>query len=513
MTDAHETFVQVMDTTLRDGEQTPNVAYSPAEKLQLARILLEAVRVDRIEIASTGVSEGERRAAAQIMQWAEGAGFRDAVEVLGFCDGERSPEWIHGVGGHTLNLLVKGSELHCRQQLRQTPEQHRARAAETIEQARTRGLDVNVYLEDWSNGVQQSWDYVSDLVVMLGGLDVHRIYLPDTLGILSPDEAFAFVGKMVQTFPQQTFEFHAHNDYGLATANCLAAIRAGARGVHTSLNGLGERAGNAPLSQTVVAIHDFSRRKTRIDETQLLEASQFAETCSGKDIAPNTPVTGSDVFTQTAGIHADGDAKGKLYVSRLHPARFNRRHDYALGKLSGKASVDQNLARLSLQVTSEERQLLVKRITELGDKKHTVVPEDLPFIVADLLKRPEVIRYRIEDYEVSLSKQAPVRAKVTLADGGQRHSAEATGAGGYDAVMNALATIASEAGFALPRLVDYRVRIPPSGRTEALVEARISWLTEEGRAFSTLGVDSDQLAAAIVATEKMLNLLVFSGNG
>jgi len=502
-----------MDTTLRDGEQTPNVAYTPIEKLHLAKFLLERVRVDRIEIASAGVSGGERHAAEYITQWARGAGFLESVEILGFCDGARSIDWILGVGGRALNLLVKGSEKHCRGQLRLSPEEHRKNVELTVRRAADRQLRVSVYLEDWSNGIRHSPDYVRAMVNMLVGLPVARIYLPDTLGILEPEQTRQYVQQMVSEWPHVSFEFHGHNDYGFATANCLAAVRAGARGIHTSLNGMGERAGNAPLAQTVVAISDFTELTTGVDETQLVAASQLVEIHSGKDIAANTPITGSDVFTQTAGVHADGDSKGELYVSRLQPQRFNRQRDYALGKLSGKASLDQNLARLGLEVSDEERRLLLARITELGDKKHTVVPEDLPFILNDVLKRPGSLKYRIESYEVTLARSAEPRASVTLSDGVTEHSLTTGGAGGYDALMNAVRTLATEFGLVIPRLVDFRVRIPPSGRTEALVETRIVWQREDSdeAPFSTIGVDTDQLASAVIATEKMLNVVASAG--
>ena len=498
-----------MDTTLRDGEQTPDVAYTPAEKVQLAKLLLETVGVDRIEVASAGVSGGERQAAEQIASWGEQRGHLARIEVLGFCDSGRSIDWIAGVGARAMNLLVKGSEKHCREQLRMSPEAHRDNIANAIQAARARSLHVSVYLEDWSSGIRHSPDYVQALVDRLRELGVGRVYLPDTLGIFSPDDVSRHVKSMLTGWPEISFEFHGHNDYGLATANSLAAVSAGVHGIHTSVNGLGERAGNAPLAQTVVAIHDFAALTTNVDESQLLMVSRLVETHSGKDIAANTPIVGADVFTQTAGIHADGDAKGNLYASQLLPQRFKRQRDYALGKLSGKASLEQNLTRMDLEVSESERKLLLARITELGDKKHTVVPEDLPFILNDLLKRPTLLRYQVQTYEVSVVKNQAASALVTLTDGTTSKTARTTGAGGYDALMNALRQLAAQFGLVVPQLVDFRVRIPPSGRTEALVETRITWQREHGNThpFSTIGVDSDQIAAAVIATEKMLNII------
>jgi len=496
-----------MDTTLRDGEQTPDVSYTPAEKLQLARMLLEEVRVDRIEIASTRVSEGEREAARRIAAWARREKLLPRVEILGYCDGKSSVEWITNVGGGVLNLLVKGSERHCRQQLGLSPETHRERVAETVRAARRKKLLVNVYLEDWSRGVRESFDYVFVMTRALQQLEVERVYLPDTLGILSPDDVTRTLDLMVSTWPGIEFEFHAHNDYGLATANCLAAVKAGARGVHTSVNGMGERAGNGRLAEIVAAIHDKTEFRTNVDESRLVPVSRVVASFSGKDLAANSPIVGRDVFTQTAGIHADGDVKGDLYASELAPGRFARERRYALGKLSGKASLDQNLKSLGISLVDADRDLVLRRIVELGDKKHTVVPEDLPMIIADVLKTPAELLLRIEGWRVNVAKGELPHAEVTLAHAGRTSKGEATGDGGYDAFMRAVAKAVRAFGLELPHLEDFRVRIPPGGRTEALVETLIAWrLPGAGEStFSTLGVDSDQMAAAVIATEKMLN--------
>ena len=506
--------VAVMDTTLRDGEQTPDVSYTPAEKLQLARLLLMDVEVDRIEIASTRVSEGERAAAKAITAWARKARVIKRVEMLGYCDGKASVDWIVGAGGKVMNLLTKGSEKHCRSQLGITPEAHRARIEETLRYARRKRLDINVYLEDWSQGVRESFDYVFALVESLRALRVARIYLPDTLGILSPETVTRYVGLMTETWPNVDFEYHGHNDYGLAAANCLAAVKAGARGVHTSVNGMGERAGNSSLAEVVATLHDHSHYRTGVSEKKLSSISRLVSTFSGKEVSANAPIVGSDVFTQTAGIHADGDAKGDLYATRLAPNRFGRARRYALGKLSGRASLDHNLDRLGIDLPAADREVVLKRIVELGDKKHVVSPEDLPYIIADVLARPAEQMLRVTDYRVTVATGEAPHAEVTLSYQGNVEKAEASGDGGYDAFMNALKKAAKRFQLDVPMLADYRVRIPPGGRTTALFETHVSWRIEHpvaGRkkprteTFSTLGVDSDQLAAAVIATEKMLN--------
>ncbi len=503
--------VEVMDTTLRDGEQTPDVAYTPAEKLQLARFLLKEVGVDRIEIAQTRVSEGEREAAKRIASWARRARMLNRIEILGYCDGRKSVDWIVDIGGKVENLLLKGSEEHCRAQLGKEPQSHREAAAAAIEYGRSRGLTVNAYLEVWSSGVRESFDYVFSMVETLRKAGVERIYLPDTLGIFSPDEVSRYVGLMVDTWPGVHFEFHGHNDYGLATANCLAAVRAGATGVHTSVNGMGERTGNSRLAEVVAAIHDHTDFETNVHEGRLAAMSRLVETFTGKDVAPNTPIVGRDVFTHAAGIHSDGDLKGDLYTTRLAPRRFGQRRRFALGKLSGKASLDANLKTLGIDLSAENRDLVLKRITELGDKKHTVSQSDLPYIIADVLKSPASQPVRVVSYHVTVGTDQPPEAEVVVTYEGRTAKARSQGDGGYDAFMNALKKAVRRFDLDVPRLEDFRVRIPPGGRTAALVETIITWRGNGAGSFSTLGVDSDQLAAAVIATEKMLNAVATRG--
>ena len=530
-----------MDTTLRDGEQTANVSYTPTEKLQLARMLLSDLEVDRVEVASTRVSVGEMESARAITKWAKSARLIQRVEMLGYSDGKKSVDWICEAGGKVINLLTKGSERHCLQQLGLQPAEHRARVADTIRYARRKRLTVNVYLEDWSHGVRDSFDYVFAMVQQLRELRVARVYLADTLGILSPEDVTRFVGLMTATFPAVDFEYHGHNDYGLATANCLAAIRAGARGVHTSVNGMGERAGNASLAEVVAAIHDHSDCHTGIREDRLSSISTLVATYSGKEVAANTPIVGRDVYTQTAGIHADGDAKGDLYATQLMPGRFGGARRYALGKLSGKASLDQNLAQLGIVLPAEDRDQVLQRIVELGDRKHVVTPDDLPYLIADVQKTPEDQLVKIESWRVHVASGDAPSAEVAVAFRGMLEKAESGGDGGYDAFMNALKKAVRAFEIEIPALADYRVRIPPGGRTGALVETTITWQVDStlhaathaatqtatesatqtatqsgtsslrrqpGESFTTLGVDSDQLAAAVIATEKMLNAVV-----
>ncbi|MGB2352013.1 MAG: 2-isopropylmalate synthase, partial [Akkermansiaceae bacterium] len=261
--------IEIMDTTLRDGEQTSGVSFSAYEKLSMAKILLQNVKVDRIEVASARVSKGEFECVQAITQWAKENDMLSAIEVLGFVDGKTSVDWIAKAGGRVINLLAKGSQRHVELQLGKSPEQHLKDILEVIDYAGSCDVDVNIYLEDWSNGMIHSPDYVHALVEGLMDTPIKRFMLPDTLGILNPDQAYDFCHQMVERYPTLRFDFHAHNDYDLAAANVFSALKAGIHGVHVTVNGMGERAGNVPLSSVVGVIHDQLKLSTNIDESSI----------------------------------------------------------------------------------------------------------------------------------------------------------------------------------------------------------------------------------------------------
>lgn len=498
-----------MDSTLRDGEQTSGVSFIPHEKLVLARRLLRDVNVDRIEIASARVSEGEKEAVAMVCRYAKDADVLDRVEVLGFVDGGKSVDWIAGCGGKVINLLTKGSEKHCTKQLKKTPQQHIDDVKEAIKYAHSRGLSVNIYLEDWSNGMKDSPDYVYNMVESLSDCGIMRFMLPDTLGVLTPMQTGLFFHEMTTRFPNLRFDFHGHNDYDLAVSNSMAAVNEGATGIHVTVNGLGERCGNAPLASVQAILHDHLNVETNIVEDKLNDISRLVESYSGVVIAPNQPIVGENVFTQVAGVHADGDNKDRLYCNALVPERFGRKREYALGKASGKANIEMNLHELGLELTPDQVKKITKRITELGDRKSVVTQEDLPFIVSDVLKHdtPEE-NVKLLGYMVSLSYGIKPLASIKVSINGKEYYGDATGDGQYDAFVKALRRIYRDnLDQRLPDLLNYAVTIPPGGRTDALVQTVITWRLIDGKIIRTRALDADQTEAAIKATMKMLNMI------
>jgi D-citramalate synthase len=503
-------YIEIMDTTLRDGEQTSGVSFSSTEKLTIAQILLTEVKVDRLEVASARVSDGEFQAVKKITSWASENGLLDKIEVLTFVDGDTSVKWMLEAGAKVMNLLTKGSLNHLTHQLKKTPEQHFEEIAQVIALAKSNDIQCNVYLEDWSNGMRNSPDYVFQYLDFLTKQPIERVLLPDTLGVLTPSESYEFVHAIVQRYPDTHFDFHAHNDYDLSVANVMEAIKAGARGLHLTVNGMGERAGNAPLASTIAVLKDFFPEvETSVVEESLYSISKIVETFSGFGVPVNKPVVGENVFTQTAGIHADGDNKNNLYFNDLMPERFGRTRKYALGKTSGKANIEKNLQELGIKLSQEDLKKVTQRIIELGDRKEVVTKEDLPYIISDVLDS-NAIEERVEVINYVLTHSKNLRPSTTLMVKIDGHIFEesAQGDGQYDAFMNALKKIYAKKKIILPMLTDYFVRIPPGGKTDALCETIITW-EQDNKEFKTRGLDSDQTVSAIKATQKMLNLIQF----
>ena len=498
-------MIEIMDTTLRDGEQTNGVSFSVQEKKSIARLLIKELNVNRIEIASARVSDGEFDSVRRIAEWAKKAGCLHRIEVLGFVDNGLSLQWIRDAGCQVVNILCKGSMRHLAEQLKKTPEQHFADITAQVGLAKEMGIEVNLYLEDWSNGMKHSQDYVFAFVDALKHLPVRRFMIPDTLGILGPELTYQFCKEMVDRYPDIHFDFHAHNDYDLAVANVYSAVRAGVKGVHTTVNGLGERAGNASLSSVIAVLHDQLGEKTGINEEKINLVSRSVEMFSGIHVGHNQPVIGENVFTQCAGIHADGDKKSNLYCNALIPERFGRTREYALGKTSGKANIQKNLEALGIEMDEESMRKVTQRVIELGDKKEIVTQADLPYIISDVLRQDmQENKIKILNYSLSLTQGLRPVATLKIAIEDSIYEETATGDGQYDAFVRALRKIYKTLNRPFPMLVNYAVSIPPGGRTDAFVQTIITW-RHEGEEFKTRGLDADQMEAAIKATIKMLN--------
>jgi D-citramalate synthase len=304
------------------------------------------------------------------------------------------------------------------------------------------------------------------------------------------------------------FDFHAHNDYDLGTANAIEAVSSGCHGLHLTINGMGERAGNAPLASVIAVLNDYMKDvQTSVVEKSLYTVSKLVETFSGFRIPVNKPVVGENVFTQTAGIHADGDKKNNLYHNDLMPERFGRERKYALGKTSGKANIENNLLELGIQLSDVDLKKVTQRIIELGDKKEVVTQNDLPYIISDVLDSNAINeRVQVINYVLTHSKELRPSVTLKISIDGVEFEEHAQGDGQYAAFMKALQIVFQKYGKVLPQLKDYAVRIPPGGESDALCETIITWQNGT-KELITRGLDCDQTVSAIKATQKMLNLI------
>ncbi len=500
--------IEIMDTTLRDGEQTSGMSFSVSEKLTISKLLIEELKIDRIEVASARVSKGEFQAVKNITSWGESNGYLNRIEILTFLDNGISLDWLLKTGAKVQNLLTKGSLNHLTHQIKKTPKEHFKEINESIHLAEKEGITTNVYLEDWSNGMRNSKEYVYDYLDFLTEQPIKRILLPDTLGVLSPNETFIFLSEIIEKYPKTHFDFHAHNDYDLSVSNVIESLKAGCHGLHLTVNGMGERAGNAPMASVAAVIRDFVPNiKINLNEESLYKVSKLVSTFTGFRIPANKPIVGENVFTQTAGVHADGDSKKNLYHNDLLPERFGRKRKYALGKTSGKANIRKNLQELGLHIKEEDLKKVTKRIIELGDKKERVTAEDLPYIISDVLNSSDFKeKIIIKSYELKHKMGSNPSADVEIEINGNLFKKSGTGDGQFDAFINAVKKIYDINKLNLPLLIDYAVTIPPGSNSDALCETFITW-KNNNKEFITRGLDSDQTVSAIKATEKMLNII------
>ena len=262
------------------------------------------------------------------------------------------------------------------------------------------------------------------------------------------------------------------------------------------------------FDEVIAVINDFLPEiETSLNEEALYKVSKLVSTFTGFGIPANKPIVGENVFTQTAGIHADGDNKKNLYFNDLLPERFGRKRAYALGKTSGKANIQKNLQELGLSLNDEDLGKVTQRIIELGDKKEKVTKEDLPYIISDVLDSGDYeVKAIVKSYVLTHSKGLKPSTTVALQIDDELFEENAQGDGQYDAFLNAIRKIYKSKKIELPALIDYAVRIPPGSNSDALCETIITWKNKD-KEFKTRGLDSDQTVSAIKATEKMLNVI------
>jgi 2-isopropylmalate synthase len=492
----------IFDTTLRDGEQSPGASMTREEKLRIAR-LLEKMRVDVIEAGFPAASNGDFesvRAVAEIIKDSTVAGLCRASEK----DIARALEAIKPAKSGRIHTFIATSPIHMEKKLRMTPDEVIVAARNAVRFARN-GIDnVEFSCEDAG---RSELDFLCRIIEAVIAEGAGTINIPDIVGYNVPEqfaERIRLLRERVPNSDKVVWSVHCHNDLGLAVANSLAAVMAGARQVECTINGLGERAGNAALEEVVMAVRtrqDIFPCDTRIDTTQIVTASKMVSGITGFPVQPNKAIVGANAFAHESGIHQDGVLKHRetYEIMRAEDVGWNA-NKLVLGKHSGRTAFRARLQELGIEVESEQvLNAAFARFKELADKKHEIFDEDLHALMSEEVITPEQERFRLLSSRFhSETGEAPVAA-VTLSDNGQEHRAESTGSGPVDAAFKAIETVVNSGA----DLLLYSVNAITTG-TDAQGEVTVR-LSKAGRIVNGQGADTDIVVASAKAYINALN--------
>jgi len=492
----------IFDTTLRDGEQSPGASMTKEEKVRIAK-MLERMRVDVIEagfpIASPGDFEAVR-AVARVVKDSIVCGLARAADA----DIDRAGEALQEAAAGRIHTFIATSPIHMQMKLRLEPDQVVERAVEAVRRARRWTDDVEFSAEDAGRSELDFLCRITEAVIKAGA---RTINIPDTVGYNVPDQFAHTIRSLIERVPnadQAIFSVHCHNDLGLAVANSLAAVLAGARQVECTINGLGERAGNASLEEIVMAVRtrrDVFQLETRLDTTQIVPASRLVANITGFPVQPNKAIVGANAFAHESGIHQDGVLKHRetYEIMRAEDVGWNANR-MVLGKHSGRNAFRTRLEELGVSFASEEElNAAFARFKELADKKHEIFDEDLQALVTDANLAAENERVKLRYLRVCSETGETPRAQVTLAVDGVERSATADGGGPVDASFKAIESILQTG----TDLLLYSVNNITSGTdSQGEVTVRVS---RGGRIVNGQGADTDIVIASTKAYVNALN--------
>ena len=493
----------IFDTTLRDGEQSPGASMTKEEKVRIAR-QLERMRVDIIEAGFPAASNGDFeavKAVADSIKDSTVCGLARATEA----DIKRAGEALKGANSGRIHTFIATSPIHMEKKLRMSPEQVIEQAVKAVKWARQYTDDVEFSPEDAGRSDITFLCRVLDAVIEAGATTLN---IPDTVGYTMPEQFGNLVRTLRERIPNSdrvVFSVHCHNDLGLAVANSLAAVMNGARQVECTINGLGERAGNAALEEIVMAIRtrqDFFQCDTRIDATHIVPASKLVSGITGFPVQPNKAIVGANAFAHESGIHQDGVLKHRetYEIMRAEDVGWGA-NKLLLGKHSGRNAFRSRLAELGIVLESEEvLNTTFMRFKELADKKHDIFDEDLHALVSDEAMTPQE-QYKLLSLIAHSETGETPHAKVVIAEGGKELQAESDGSGPIDATFCAIEKIlASGADLQL-----YSVNNITSG-TDSQGEVTVR-LQKSGRVVNGHGSDTDIVVASAKAYLSALNKL------
>ncbi|MGH1461661.1 MAG: 2-isopropylmalate synthase [Neptuniibacter sp.] len=501
---SNENRVIIFDTTLRDGEQSPGASMTRDEKLRIAK-QLEKMRVDVIEagfaIASPGDFESVK-AIAEAVTESRVCSLSRALDA----DIDRAGEALQNAAMGRIHTFIATSPIHMKYKLQMEPDQVVEQAVKAVTRARNLIDDVEFSLEDASRSELEFMCRIIEKVIDAGA---RTINIPDTVGYAVPAEFAHTIGQLIQRIPnadKAIFSVHCHNDLGLAVANSLAAVGAGARQVECTINGLGERAGNASLEEVVMAVRtrkDSLGVETNIDTTQIVPASRLVSSVTGFPVQPNKAIVGANAFAHESGIHQDGVLKHRetYEIMTAQDVGWNTNR-MVLGKHSGRAAFRSRLEELGTTFSSDlELNNAFARFKALADKKHEIFDEDLVALVSDTRAEASSEMYKLTSLSVtSQTGETPV-ARIVIQVNDEEKAAEATGSGPVDAAYKAIESIAnSEASLQI-----YSVNAVTEG-TDSQGEVTVR-LEKGGRIVNGLGADTDIIIASAKAYIHALNML------
>lgn len=500
--------VIIFDTTLRDGEQSPGASMTKEEKLRIAKAL-ERMRVDVIEAGFAIASQGDFEAVKLIAETIKDSTVCSLSRAVD-ADIDRAAEALKGANSGRIHTFLATSPIHMQYKLRMQPEQVLEQAVKAVKRARNLCSDVEFSCEDAG---RSEIDFLCRVIEAAIDAGARTINIPDTVGYAIPHQFAETMRQLLERIPnadKAVFSVHCHNDLGLAVANSLAAVVAGARQVECTINGLGERAGNAALEEIVMAIktrQDLLGVETRIDTTQILSASRLVSGITGFAVQPNKAIVGANAFAHEAGIHQDGVLKHRETYEIMSAQSVGwHANKMVLGKHSGRAAFRTRLEELGIQLAGETAlNTAFTRFKALADKKHEIFDEDLQALVSDTLATDAPEHFKLVTLEVASKTGEVPQAQLVLSIAGNELKATAQGSGPVDAIFKAIESIApSHANLQL-----YSVNAITQG-TDSQGEVTVR-LEKNGRIVNGNGADTDILVASAKAYINALNLMQAAG--
>jgi 2-isopropylmalate synthase len=497
----------IFDTTLRDGEQSPGFSMNLHEKIRMAEALTE-LGIDVMEAGFAIASQGDFDSVKAI---AESVGQRDDTPVIaslaraGQMDVLRAADALKAAKRRRIHIVIATSDLHMEHKLRMTPEEVIAATIASVTLARNHADDVEWSAED---ATRSDPDFLCRVVEAAIGAGATTINLPDTVGYALPEDMarmFTDIRTRVPGAERIVLSTHNHNDLGLAVANTLAAIRAGVRQVESTINGIGERAGNASLEEVVMAIRtrqDAIPRRNNIKTTSLLKMSKLLSTITGFDVQPNKAIVGRNAFAHEAGIHQDGVLKNAATYEIMTPESVGwTKNSLVMGKHSGRAAFRDKLTTLGYSIGDNQLNDAFRRFKDLADRKKVVYDEDIVALVDDEVMRDHE-RIRFVSLDLRAGSKAPPQAELELEVDGVVHAAASSGDGPVDATFKAIrAVFPHEAN-----LVLFSVGAVTEG-TDAQAKVTVR-LEEKGKMVDGQGADTDTIVASARAYVHALNKLL-----